>query len=328
MLNRHLIFIVNDLLYQVSALTLQYGRGVSPMKRVKIVVSALAFVAASVFSAYAADDEVIPATQEDAYTPVEIGSGWYIRGDVGINFGGKHNTNTYTLAPVKHDNNFRDAVTFGGGVGYRFNEMFRVDATLDKIFQSNFGSRQLVTPQGPCLGTGIYVNTATGVEFLGPFAIQNCIREDKSDYQALVAMANAYVDLGNYHGFTPFLGAGLGIARVSYTEETGTITCVPVAADVHEETCAATGTIAQPPKNTIYTEPGIIHSGNDWRLAYAVSAGVSYDISKNLKLDTTYRFSNIAGGSGIPYGPTPGSSMSKDGFSLHQIKMGLRYEIW
>jgi opacity protein-like surface antigen len=298
------------------------------MKRVKIIVSALALIATSVFGTFAADDLVIPATQEDAYVPVEVGSGWYIRGDVGINFGGKHNTDSYTLAPVYYDNNFRDATTFGIGAGYRFNELFRVDAGLEKIFSSSFGSRQVVAPVGPCLGTGIYVNTVTDVSYLGPYAIQNCIQEDKSKYDAMVAMASAYVDLGTYRGFTPFLGAGIGAARVSYTEEVGTITCVPVDAGVHEETCAATGTIAQPAKNTVYTEPGVIQSGNDWRLAYAISAGLSYNLTKNLKLDTIYRYSSIAGGSGIPYGSTPGSSMSKDGFSLHQIKMGLRYEIW
>ncbi len=298
------------------------------MKRVKLLTSAFAFLTVSFFGAHAADDLVIPAVQEDAYTPVEVGSGWYIRGDVGINFGGRHNSDSYTLAPVYYDNNYRDATTVSGGVGYRINDMFRVDATLEKFFKSSFGSRQVVAPRGPCLGTGEYINTVTGIVSVGPFAIQNCIGEDKAEYDAMAAMANAYVDLGTYYGFTPFVGAGLGLARVSYREETGTTTCVPVDAGVHVETCAATGTISQPPANSVYTEPGVIQSGSDWRVAYALSAGLSYDITKNLKLDTAYRYSAVAGGSGIPYGATPGSSMSKDGFSLHQIKMGLRYEIW
>ena len=298
------------------------------MKRVKLIVSALAFLGLSAFAALAADDDVIPATQEDAYTPVEVGSGWYIRGDVGINFGGKHNTDSYTLAPVFYDNNYRDAITFGVGVGYRINEIFRVDAGIDKIFASNFGSRQLVAPQGPCKGTGEFIDLATGTTFFGPYDIANCIREDKSSYQAITAMANAYIDLGSYYGFTPFVGAGLGAARVSYSEETGSITCVPVDGTVHKESCSALGTITQPALNAPYTEPGVIQSGSDWRLAYALSAGLSYNLTKNLKLDTIYRYSAIAGGSGIPYGPTVGSSLSKDGFSLHQIRMGLRYEIW
>ncbi|MGL4488546.1 MAG: outer membrane protein [Rhizobiaceae bacterium] len=297
------------------------------MKRVNIFVSALVMFAASVVGSQAADD-IIPAIQEDAYTPVEVGSGWYIRGDIGVNIQGKHNTESYTLAPVNFDNNYRDAVTVGAGVGYRFNEMFRVDANIEKLFSSSFGSRQLVAPQGPCIGTGEYINTTTGVTFTGPFNIQNCIREDKASYDAMTAMANAYVDLGKYYGFTPFLGAGVGVARVSYSEETASITCVPVDAGVHVETCSAVGSVAQPPANTVYSQPGVVNSDTDWRLAYSVSAGVSYDLTQNLKLDTSYRFSGVAGGSGIPYGSTPGSSMVRDGFSLHQIKMGLRYEIW
>ncbi len=50
----------------------------------------------SVFAApvLAADvDQIIPAqVLEDNYVPVEIGTGWYIRGDVGYNIGGRQNS--------------------------------------------------------------------------------------------------------------------------------------------------------------------------------------------------------------------------------------------
>ncbi len=79
---------------------------------------------------------------------------------------------------------------------------------------------QVVAPVGPCLGTGEYINVITGVTFFDDYAISNCLREDKSSYTATLFMANLYSDFGTISGFTPFLGAGLGMARVSWIEET------------------------------------------------------------------------------------------------------------
>jgi opacity protein-like surface antigen len=294
------------------------------------LLTSLALVAALCAPAFASDlDQIIPAPVQDEYVPVEVGSGWYIRGDVGFNFGGKHNSDEYDLAPVHYDNNFRDAINAGVGVGYRFNDIFRADATLDRVFNSNFESSQLVAPQGPCNGTGEYIDLNSGFTYFDDFDIQNCIRKDAASYNAWTMMANAYADLGTFNGFTPFIGAGVGAARVRWLEETGTITCAPVDPSVHQEACSAQGTVAQPALNEIYTEQGVINSATDWRLAYSVTAGFGYQLSQNLVLDTSYRFTSVGGGTGsIPYGATPGSSIAADGFGLHQVKMGLRYEIW
>jgi opacity protein-like surface antigen len=281
--------------------------------------------------ALAADiDQIIPAPViEDNYVPVEIGTGWYIRGDVGYNIGGRQNNAFYDLTPVTFDNSYADALNVGVGFGYKFNDIFRMDTTLDRVFGGKFSNTQLVAPTGPCHGTGEYINTSTGVVFMGPFDIDNCLRKDESSYNVWYAMGNAYADLGTFNGFTPFLGAGLGAAKVNWKEETNSITCVPVDPSVHKEACSATGTVAQPPLNTVYTEPGVLNNGSNWKLAMSLTAGVSYELSKGLHLDTSYKFTSIGGGFGsIPYGPTPGSSIAKDGFGLHQVKMGLRYEIW
>jgi opacity protein-like surface antigen len=280
--------------------------------------------------ALAADsDLVIAASQQDEYVPVEIGSGWYIRGDIGVNLGGRHNSDQYDIGAVNYTNSYRDALNVGVGVGYRFNDMFRADAGIDHFFDSSFNSTLLVAPIGPCLGTGEYIDIPTGTTYFDDYAISNCLRTDKASYTASTFMANLYADLGTISGFTPFVGAGLGLARVSWAQETNSITCVPVDPTIHREGCAADGTIAQPPLNTVYTDPGVVNNGTDWRVAYSLTAGVAYQLSKNLLLDTSYRFTSIGGGTGsIPYGPTPGSSIAQDGFGLHQVKMGLRYEIW
>jgi opacity protein-like surface antigen len=275
-------------------------------------------------------DQIIPApVMEDNYVPVEIGTGWYIRGDVGYNIGGRQNDETYDLAPITFDNSYADGLNVGVGFGYKFNDIFRFDTTLDRVFGGRFSNTQLIAPAGPCIGTGLYVDTTSGVNYLDVYPIINCLRKDEASYNAWYAMGNAYADLGTFNGFTPFVGAGLGVAKINWREETNSITCIPVHEDVHEETCSALGTVAQPEQNAVYTEPGILSNGSNWKLAMSLTAGVSYQLSKGLHLDTSYKFTSIGGGFGsIPYGPTPGSSIAKDGFGLHQVKMGMRYEIW
>ena len=300
------------------------------MNRIKLFLSALAFLTLVTGMTRAADmDTIIPAMQEDPYVPVEVGSGWYIRGDVGYNLATKYNNDEYTFAPVTHKNNFRDAVSGSVGVGYRINDLFRVDGTIDHLFKSNFSSTKLVAPTGPCNGTGEYIDIATGTTYFGPYDITNCLQQDKSSYSAFMMMGNAYVDLGTFVGVTPYVGAGLGIARVSWAQETASITCVPQNGTVHREACKAAGTATQPGMNEVYTEPGVISNGKDWRLAMSATAGFSYQINSNLSVDTSYKFTSVGlGTKGIPNTTTPGSDMSKAGFGLHQIKMGLRYDIW
>jgi opacity protein-like surface antigen len=302
------------------------------MKLTHRLLSALAILASMMAApAVAADsDQIIPAPViEDNYVPVEIGTGWYIRGDVGYNFGGRQNSQLYDLTPVTFDNSYADGLNVGVGFGYRFNDIFRMDTTIDRVFGGKFSNTQLVAPTGPCIGTGEYVDVDTGVVYLDDYPIINCLRKDESSYNVWYAMGNAYADLGTFNGFTPFLGAGLGVAKINWSEETNSITCIPVEAGVHREACNALGTVAQPPYNAVYTEPGVLNNGSNWKLAMSLTAGVSYELSKGLHLDTSYKFTSIGGGFGsIPYGPTPGSSIAKDGFGLHQVKMGLRYEIW
>ena len=246
------------------------------MKLTTRLLSALAMLASVAMPALAADiDQIIPAPViEDNYVPVEIGTGWYIRGDVGYNVGGRQNNQLYDLVPVTFDKSYADGLNVGVGFGYKFNDIFRMDTTFDRVFGSKFTSTQLVAPTGPCHGIGEYVDVNSGVVYLGPYDIDNCLRKDEASYNAWYMMGNAYADLGTFKGFTPFVGAGLGVAKINWKEETNSITCVPVDADVHNETCSALGTVAQPPQNTVYTEPGVLNNGSSWKLAMALTAGV------------------------------------------------------
>lgn len=275
-------------------------------------------------------DNPIFVEQAPELQPVEVGNGWYIRGDIGVNFAGKHDTSEYAPAGstgVRSTNEFGDVLNAGLGIGYQFNDYLRFDAGIERVFASSYSATTLVAPRGPCLGWGVIQDPVLGEVIQDPYNIDNCLDVDSASYNATNLMANAYVDLGTYLGFTPYIGGGLGIARVAWREETDATICIPTDAAAHEEGCNAIGTVNQPAPNTPYTEQGITNNGADYRFAYAVAAGVGYKMSNNLTLDMSYRMLNV-GANDVTYSTTPGSGMASDGFGTQQLRVGFRYSLW
>jgi opacity protein-like surface antigen len=139
-----------------------------------------------------------------------------------------------------------------------------------------------------------------------------CYLRDNADVATWDLMANAYVDLGTYAGLTPYIGAGIGAVNVSYENATAegcfAITCVPVG----------------------------LPDESSWRFAYALNAGVAYDINPSLALDLGYRYMRVEGGSmpglevadlGLGISGT-GVTGQDDGFDRHTIQAGIRYKIF
>ena len=90
------------------------------------------------------------------------------------------------------DLNFNTAGIFGLGVGYKVNNWFRADVTGEYRGNSQFFGTDRITYAGG-VGTDTYHAT-------------------KNEW---VVLANAYVDLGTWWCITPFIGAGVGGARVA-----------------------------------------------------------------------------------------------------------------
>jgi opacity protein-like surface antigen len=232
-------------------------------------------------SALAADiaDPIIEAPVE-VIVPQAVG-GWYIRGDIDyhwLNFGGADYI-LYGEATGERgkfdEGELKGAMSLGAGIGYQVNDYFRVDLTGDYFFESDFEG----STSGFCLD---------GVP---------CTSDDRSSMRAFVLMANAYVDLGTYHGFTPYVGGGIGGANIKWD------------------------TLVNTDLNGRFEHEG----SSEWRFAYAAMAGVSYCLTGNTKLDLGYRYSHIQGGEmfGFAVGAGPGFD---DGFDVHEVRAGLRYQ--
>ncbi|MGE0500889.1 MAG: outer membrane protein [Rhizobiaceae bacterium] len=282
------------------------------MRLTFLFAAAIASTTMLATSAFAADYEPPVVTVDDPveYVPVEVGSGWYLRGDIGYNFAtrtsGTFDYRTFdaltgTYGQAQFDTaRMRSDVTVGAGFGYRLNEWFRADATVE-YFRARFDGT--TTSATPCLGTPAFAGTT-------------CRSEDEARVKALSFMLNAYVDLGTYVGFTPYAGAGVGYTMLTWEGLNGNNYCVGAACPI-----GLAGTSVN---------PGV----KDWRFTYAAMAGVSYDISKNLKVDLGYRYRKISGGSMFNWdaasaalGAT-GVQGRDPGLSTHEIRLGLRYELW
>lgn len=259
--------------------------------------------------AMAADyDPPIYVEESPEYKPVEVGTGWYIRGDLSYSVATEMGDISYRVAPAETTFDNRFATTdldsnFGGGVGfgYHFNDYFRADVTGD-IMKTDFNGT--TTGAAPCDG-GLVGTT--------------CRSEDVNSVYTMSYLANGYVDLGTFSKITPYVGAGAGISSVKWEGLTGTNYCV-------DGTAVCTST--DPVSTDSYA------SAKDWRFTYAFMAGVAYDISPSMKLDLGYRYKHVDGGdnfgwnaAAVAAGAT-GVQGIDDGYNLHEVKVGFRYDLY
>ncbi len=274
------------------------------MKSISLVALTIAAANLAPLAAGAADyDPPIFVEEAAEYVPVEVGSGWYLRGDVGYAFSseiGQVDYETFdgvTFEPASFSSQDLDEnFTWGGGVGYRFTDYLRADATVDG-FRTDFSGS--TTSAEPCAG--------------GPVDT-TCRSENGAEVSAVSVMANGYVDLGTYVGITPYLGAGAGYTYLSWGGLGDTSYCVDGAA-----LCASQAPVGSTGRG----------GAEGWRLTYAVMAGVAYDVTRNIKLDVGYKYRNIEGGDMFGFdSPQTAGDGSHGDIEQHEVKVGLRYELW
>lgn len=229
----------------------------------KTLLAGMLTAACSAAPALASDEIDVAKVPEVEVSPT-VTSGWYLRGDVGYSFnsfrqGAFSCADCTTAFDQRFLGDLKGAASFAGGVGYQFTDFLRADVTADYQTRASFSSSLVDGKQS-----------------------------------SLSLLANAYVDLGNLGGVTPYIGAGLGAAHVNWhniADQSGS---------------------------------GQFGSESDWRFTYAAMAGISVDLTQNLKLDAGYRFQHINGGS--MYRDVNSSASGSDkGMNIHNIRLGLRY---
>ncbi len=279
-----------------------------------LLASAVAFGATGVSNAA---DLLPPAPPVEGPAPVVEGdfSGWYIRGDVGIGIDRSVKLRNVpdpmtqgAVGFVPTDYQILPAMVSGApfvgfGWGYKFNNWFRADVT-GEYRTSTFSSQDQLT-----WNDGVAApNTAN-------YVLRNFYRGNLS---TMVLLANGYFDLGTWHGFTPFVGAGVGVARsrISGLTDNG-----------YQNLYAGPGS----PASSVTS--GNYRVSNTTSLAWALMAGFSYDVNARLKLELGYRYLNVGKvRSAVPdcnaFGPglqacTNRLEMARSG--SHDLRVGLRW---
>lgn len=242
-----------------------------------MIFSAAALAAAPTTAALAADyDPPIYIEEAPEYVPVEIGSGWYLRGDIGYNFNRRFRSYEIGTVPgltVGQDN----TSLFGGvGFGHHFNDYLRAEANIGFLAQEQF-QVSYADPFFPGFGGSA---------------------ELKSEFWS--GMLNGYVDLGTVAGLTPYVGGGIGVVYARSKIE---------------------GEVNFPDGSTL---SGLAKQ-NHYSAAYSLGAGINYKVDSNTSIDLGYQYVSAPDAKFVsvdnPY-------LYGKGIEFHQIKVGLRYNLW
>src|SRR5215831_15632182 len=261
------------------------------MRSVKFLIAA---GAASIIStaAFAAD---MPIMQPAYGPPVVDFGGWYLRGDIGFSnqqVSRLNNVLDATTTSSIQNLSFNTAGIFGLGGGYQFNPWLRADVTGEWRGNSQFfGTDQNTFPGG--FGTDTYHAT-------------------KSEW---VVLGNAYVDLGTWWCMTPFIGAGVGGARVSINGFTDQGIVTPVPGPGPALASLAFG-----------------DNVSRWNFAWALHAGVAYRVTPNFTVELAYRYLDMGNGltgdlrtfDGINNINNPTTFRS---ITSHDLKIGVRWDL-
>lgn len=257
---------------------------------------ASALTAATAVTAQAADfggtyKPAVPQTYKPAVEPVPVpapvpmaaGKEYYLKGYIGFS-----NQEVDKLDPTHFattgaafnvlDAEFDSGGIFGLGFGFRYNDRFRGDITGEYRGGASFTGLDVDYTFG---GTNEY--TAIKKEWL--------------------FLANAYWDIGNWRGITPYVGAGIGYADIGITgfKDVGV------------------------PNLSVATAEDK-WSGN---FAWALHAGLAYDVSDDVTIDLSYRYVNMgdaASGTIVTYdaAQTVSPVEFKD-ITSHDLMLGVRW---
>jgi opacity protein-like surface antigen len=267
---------------------------------------------------------------EYADPPVDIGAGWYLRGDVAWtrDKGGQISPDVASVVS-------KNAWDVDFGVGYKWNNWFRTDLTFGfhKLQDySNTGSKVTC----PYALTGLTSQGATPVQwgYLWDSTRETCSPVESASMRRQDLMLNGYFDLGTWAGVTPYVGAGVGVAMLStkgglqyYKTSDNT---------VYNADLTPTGTYphlwVDAFGNLISPSPTVAFAKQDWtrriastsyNFAWALMGGFAIDLSSHAKMDIGYRYANLGHFTSAP-SPVTGATVTSK-LTTQEVRVGFRY---
>ena len=283
----------------------------------------------------------MPASQ--APTAFELGTNWYVRADLGVSFDRAPSVSFSSIAlpplgvvgapfTIGNGTNWSTTnFTGGAGFGYRWNDWLRFDATWDYRTGPG-GTRQAAVI---CPYSLTVVSSPAGVPLGYLYNTTNTCNGSASLHQYDNAfLANTYVDLGTYYGFTPYVGGGLGLnmnvesGSVNFNE---TANGAPYAAELTAFSPFPPVWV-NPQGQTLTPQPNIAFAPQFWNrsihsttytMAWALGAGFGFKLNPSATIDIGYRYLN-SGTVNTLINPQTGATIRQSNAS-HQIRVGVLY---
>jgi opacity protein-like surface antigen len=237
------------------------------------------------------------------YTPAPF-DGYYLRLDVAA---ARSDTSGFSQADLAVNGGTFVSESLGTqpvlavGIGRQITPWIRADLTGEYRVPSSLSAYDNLTATLISSGEILQANTSY-----------------RGEYSSLVGLANVYFDLGHWRGFTPYVGAGIGAARNEIsgltTATVGSLTDPLTGVKVSQKTSATSQDHSQ------------------WSLAWALMAGVSFDLTDTLKLDAGYRYIDLGSGESassdglICNCGTLGQPLKLHDLTANEIRIGLRFQ--
>lgn len=169
-----------------------------------------------------------------------------------------------------------------------FSSGWYVRGDFNASLPAAFRDGRMANAYGAGIGIGFkykWLRLDTVVDMRSSAAVTDFVPVGRFAVSSQTALTNAYLDLASIGPVSPYIGAGVGVARVQ----------------------------------TSVSAPGFA-GATRWNLAWAAMAGVTFDISPQAKVDLGYRYirmgsmrvDDVAGFHRAPA-------------SAHEIRIGLRY---
>lgn len=230
-----------------------------------------------------------PAIDAPLRGTVSESSGWYLRGDVGVGISG----------PAKLRQSFDSTFVVPGLAVESAKRGDQAFVGLGAGYKFNDWFRVDLT--------GEY---RTGAEWnaIASYASPGCASGRCYDHYSgrianSVFLVNGYFDLGTWAGITPFVGAGIGSAHHRFTN----------LMDVDYQLGGF----------------GYAADRSTWQFAWALMAGLGYDVTPNLKLELGYRYLDMgkskSGRIVCQNTPVCGNEVHSVKVASHDLRLGMRW---
>ncbi|MEW6632153.1 MAG: outer membrane beta-barrel protein [Pseudomonadota bacterium] len=265
-------------------------------------------------------DPPIYVDQAPDYKPVEVGSGWYLRGDVGYAFNKPFEDNVNAPGFSSSRSMFDGSV----GMGYHFNDYLRADLNFGILPSNTFGDSLMTTCNGSVTTTVVDNTSGTITSQTNVPGTTPCQGSSQASNKAYSLMANGYVDLGTYVGITPYVGGGVGVVYSKYSTAIGAKDCVAPAANSTVGNGFTTTTQFNCDDPAGYS--GSVTASSHYDFAYSLAAGLSYQVTKNVSVDVGYEYFAMPGAQYVAY--DGGAFNVHKGLDYQSVKLGLRYDLW